>query len=197
MKLQSDAKVVLADKVLVDQVQQGDRKAFNLLVAKYQRRVHAVVRRYVSDPQEQLDIVQDIFFKAFRGLHRFRGASQFFTWLYRIACNTSKNYLIAKDRRPPDQDIDVSLAESIGLEEMEELASPEHILLRDEIERTVFKVIQALPDEMQDAIVLREIEGMTYKAIALQMDCPVGTIRSRLSRAREMIDQSVKPLLME
>jgi RNA polymerase sigma-70 factor (ECF subfamily) len=197
MKSQTDAKAVLADKILVDRVQQGEIKAFNLLVAKYQGRVRRVVTRYVSDPQEQLDVVQEVFLNAFRGLGNFRGESQFFTWLYRIACNTSKNYLTAKDRRPPDQDIDASDAEFSGLVGMEELASPEHIMLRDEIERTVFDAIQALPGEMQHAIMLREIEGMTYEAIAEQMHCPVGTVRSRIFRAREMIDQSVRPLLLE
>jgi RNA polymerase sigma-70 factor, ECF subfamily len=197
MKSQTDAKAVLADKILVERVQQGEIKAFNLLVAKYQGRIQRVVSRYVADPQEQLDVVQEVFLNAYRGLAAFRGESQFFTWLYRIACNTSKNYLTAKDRRPPDHDIDASDAEFSGLVGMEELASPEHIMLRDEIERTVFDAILALPGEMQNAIMLREIEGMTYEAIAEQMDCPVGTIRSRIFRAREMIDQSVRPLLLE
>jgi RNA polymerase sigma-70 factor (ECF subfamily) len=197
MKSQADAKVVIADMILVKRVQQGEIKAFNLLVAKYQRRIHAIVARYVSDPQEQLDLIQEVFFKAFRGLENFRGESQFFTWLYRITCNTAKNYIIARDRRPPDHDIDASLIDGFGVEGLEELASPEHIMLRDEIERTVFNAISALPNDMQDAIVMREIEGLTYEAIAQQMDCPVGTVRSRIFRAREMIDQSVRPLLLE
>lgn len=196
MKLKIDAQSVIADNILIERVQQGDLKAFNLLVAKYQRRVHAVVARYAA-PQEQLDLVQEVFLKAFRGLPNFRGESQFFTWLYRIASNTAKNYLIAKDRRPPDHDIDATLTDGFGIDGLEELASPEHIMLRDEIERTVFNAINALPDDMQDAIVLREIEGMSYEAIAEQMHCPVGTVRSRIFRAREMIDQTVKPLLLE
>jgi RNA polymerase sigma-70 factor (ECF subfamily) len=197
MKSKTEVKSIFADKILVERVQEGDLKAFNLLLAQYQGRIHRVVMRYVSDPQEQLDLVQETFLKAFRGLGSFRGESQFFTWLYRIACNTAKNHLIAKDRRPPDHDIDASLADTSALEGMEELASPEHIMLRDEIERTIFDAIGALPDDMQDAIILREIEGMTYEAIAEQMHCPIGTVRSRIFRAREMIDQSVKPLLLE
>lgn len=197
MKSQADAKAVIADAILVNRVQQGEIKAFNLLVAKYQRRVHAIVARYLKDPQEQLDIIQEVFFKAFKGIDSFRGESQFFTWLYRIACNTAKTYLIDKNRRPPDHDIDASLIDGFGVEGLEELASPEHIMLRDEIERTVFNTISTLPNDMQDAIVLREIEGMSYAEIAAQMDCPVGTIRSRIFRAREMINQSVQPLLAE
>lgn len=197
MKLDVDAQAVLADKILVDRFQHGDLKVFNLLVVKYQRRIHAIVARYIADPQEQLDVIQEVFLKAYRGLESFRGESQFFTWVYRIACNTAKNYLIAKDRRPPDHDIDASLAESFGLHGLEELASPEHLMLRDEIERTVFNAIHALSDDMQEAIVMREIEGLSYEAIALRMNCPVGTVRSRIFRAREMIDLCVKPLLME
>jgi RNA polymerase sigma-70 factor (ECF subfamily) len=180
------------DTILVTRVQQGEIKAFNILVVKYQRRIHAIVARYVSDPQEQLDLIQEVFLKAFRGLDSFRGESQFFTWIYRIACNTAKNYILARDRRPPHHDIDGQ-----GIESLAELASPEHIMLRDEIERTVFNAISALPHDMQEAIVLREIEGLTYEAIAEEMHCKVGTVRSRIFRAREMIDQSVKPLLME
>jgi RNA polymerase sigma-70 factor (ECF subfamily) len=197
MKSQPDAKAVIADMILVKRVQQGEIKAFNMLVARYQRRIHAIVARYVSDPQEQLDLIQEVFFKAFRGLESFRGESQFFTWLYRIACNTAKNYILARDRRPPDHDIDASEMDGFGVDGLEELASPEHIMLRDEIERTVFNAISALPDDMQEAIMLREIEGLTYEAIAQEMHCKVGTVRSRIFRAREMIDQSVRPLLME
>lgn len=182
---QAEANTVLTDNVLVERAQQGDKKAFNVLLAKYQRRVHVIVARYVSDPQEQLDVIQEVFIKAFRGLDNFRGESQFFTWIYRIAANTAKNHLSAKDRRPPDHDI--------GFEEcgLEELASPEHLMLCDEIERTVFRAIHALPDDMQDAILLREIEGLSYEAIAQELGCPVGTVRSRIFRARQMIERAV------
>lgn len=189
MKSQSETKTALSDETLVERAQRGDKKALSFLLAKYQRRVHLLVARYIADPQEQLDVIQDVFIKAFRGLDNFRAESKFFTWVYRIAINTAKNYLIAKDRRPPDQDIDIELS---GLEE---LASPEHLALCDEIEQTVFEAIYALPDDMQEAIMMREIEGMSYEDIAQQMGCPVGTVRSRIFRARQMIDQCMESLL--
>jgi RNA polymerase sigma-70 factor (ECF subfamily) len=195
MKSNPDAKSLIADLILIKRVQQGEIKIFNLLVVKYQRRIQAVLARYVDDSHEQLDLLQEVFIKAYRGLSTFRGDCQFFTWLYRIACNTAKNYLVARDRRPPDQDIDVADSESVGLEGLEALDSPENLMLRDEVERTVFNAIAALPSDMQDAIVMRELEGLSYEAIAQEMDCKIGTVRSRLFRAREMIDQCVKPLL--
>lgn len=197
MKQHNEPQVIIADQILINRVNRGDDKAFGLLVAKYQHRIEPVVARYVSDPDEMLDVVQEVFIKAYRGLSDFRGDSQFFTWLFVIATNTAKTFLQAKGRRPPDQDIDAADADMIAVEGLEELASPEHIMLRDELERTVFKAIQNLPHEMQDAIVLREIEGMSYEDIANQMHVPIGTVRSRISRARELIDQSVKPLLVE
>lgn len=182
---------------LIERAQRGDLKAFNLLVAQYQVKIRRVVMRYVSCPQDQLDVVQEVFLNAFRGLAQFRSESKFFTWLYRIACNTSKNYLKARKHRPPDQDIDALDAEFAGFNGFEELASPEHLMLRDEIERTVFAAIGALPGEMQDAILLREMEGLSYEAIAQTQGCAIGTVRSRIFRAREIIDQSVKPFLQE
>jgi len=190
-----EAKVVIADQILIARINQGDDKAFDLLVAKYQHRIEPIVARYVSDSHELLDVVQEVFIKAYRGLSDFRGDSEFFTWLFVIASNTAKSYLSAKGRRPPAQDIDAATADMIDVDGLEELASPESIMLRDELERVVFNAIQSLPNEMQDAIVLREIEGMTYEAIANQMRWPIGTVRSRISRAREILDPSVKPLL--
>lgn len=187
----------LADQLLVRRAQEGDDKAFNILVSKYQKKVESVVRRYVYDQHEVLDVVQEAFLRAYKGLQDFRGDSAFFTWLFRIASNVAKNHLQARDRRPPDIDIDSEIAEFFSLGDFKEVASPEHILLRDEIERKIFKLIQGLPDDLQQAITLREIEGLTYEEIAELMDCPVGTVRSRIFRARDIIDQGVKPLLMD
>ncbi len=194
---QPSASSVLADQVLVRRVQEGDAVAFNILVSKYQKRIEAVVARYVYDRHELLDVVQETFLRAYKGIDDFRGDSAFFTWLYRIATNTAKNYLQAKDRRPPDSDIDSEIAELFSLGNFKEIASPEHLLLRDEIEKKVFDLIQGLPDDLQQAITLREIEGLSYESIAELMQCPIGTVRSRISRARDIIDQGVKPLLMD
>ncbi len=194
---QEAASSVLADQVLVRRAQEGDSLAFGLLVSKYQKKVESVVRRYIQDRHETLDIVQETFLRAYKGLDDFRGDSAFFTWLFRIASNVAKNHLQAKDRRPPDTDIDSEIAELFSLGDFKEVASPEHLLLRDEIEKKIFDLIQGLPGDLQQAITLREIEGLSYEAIAELMKCPVGTVRSRISRARDVIDQGVKPLLMD
>ncbi len=184
------------DRELVQRVQNGDKKAFDMLVLKYQRKILRLVSRYIHDPGEALDVAQETFIKAYRALPRFRGESAFYTWLYRIAINTSKNYLVAQGRRPPENDIDAKDAEQYAAETvLKEYATPEHLLLRDEIEKTINEAIEKLPDELRMAITLREFEGMSYAEIAEAMDCPIGTVRSRIFRAREAVDEKIKPLL--
>lgn len=186
----------LADWVLVRRVQQGDSKAFNLLVSKYQRRIESVVYPFVDNRSDILDIVQETFLRAFRAMDDFRGDSAFFSWLFRIAQNTAKNHLVARTRRPPDSDIDASVAEFVQVTAFQELSTPEHLLLRDEIESQIFRTIEGLPDDLRQVILLREIEGLSYEEIALLVHCPIGTVRSRLFRAREIVDESIRPLLL-
>ena len=184
------------DIELVRRVQSGDKKAFDVLVLKYQHKIANLVSRYVRDPSDVPDVVQEAFIKAYRALPRFRGESAFYTWLYRIAINTAKNYLVARDRRPPSSDIDVDDAvQYSGATALRENGSPENMLLRDEIEHTVYDTIEKLPDDLRTAITLREMEGLSYEDIAQVMGCPVGTVRSRIFRAREAIDNKLKPLL--
>ena len=184
------------DQILVEKVQQGDKKAFDVLVLKYQQKVANIVARYIRDPVESLDVTQEAFIKAYRALPNFRGDSAFYTWLYRIAINTAKNYLVSQSRRPPGSDVDAESAEQIDSgERLKDRASPESLLLTEEIAITVRNAIQALPDELKTAITLRELEGLSYEEIAEAMDCPIGTVRSRIFRAREAIDEQLKPLL--
>jgi len=184
------------DQLLVKRVQQGDKRAFDVLVQKYQHRIVSLVSRYVSDSGDSLDVAQEAFIKAYRAIGKFRGESAFYTWLYRIAINTAKNYLVAQGRRPPASDIDAQDAEQYsGDTRLKDQASPEHELLREEIENTIYGTIAQLPDDLRTAIMLREIEGMSYEEIATTMDCPIGTVRSRIFRAREAIDEKLKPLL--
>lgn len=184
------------DQDLVRRVQKGEKKAFDVLVLKYQYKLVKLISRYIRDPSEVQDVAQEAFIKAYRALANFRGESAFYTWLYRIAINTAKNHLVAQGRRPPEGDIDVADAEQYnGDSALKEHASPEHVLLRDEIERTVYRVIEALPEDLRTAITLRELEGLSYDEIAQAMACPVGTVRSRIFRAREAIDEELKPLL--
>ena len=186
----------IADAELVARAQRGDKQAFNLLVIKYQRRVAAVVSRYIRDPTEALDVVQEAFIKAYRALPQFRGDSAFYTWLYRIAINTAKNFLVSQTRRPPDGDVDAEVAEQLDAGELlKDRATPEAQLMEKELEKAVWRAIDELPDDLRTAITLREIEGMTYEEIAVAMDCPIGTVRSRIFRAREAIDAKLKPLL--
>ena len=186
----------VTDQALVERVQQGDKKAFDLLVLKYQHRIMKVLSRYMYDQHEVQDLAQEAFIKAYRALPNFRGDSAFYTWLYRIAINTAKNHLVAQGRRPPSEDIDASDAEQYdGESALKEYASPERELLTDEIQRVVAKAIDELPDDLKTAITLRELEGMSYEEIADAMDCPIGTVRSRIFRAREAIDSKLKPLL--
>lgn len=185
-----------SDKQLVSRVQKGDKRAFDLLVLKYQYKVHAIVGRYINDHEEINDVVQEAFIKAYRALKNFRGDSQFYTWLYRIAVNTAKNYLVARNRRPPASDVDVDDAEYYsGSDSLKDVASPERQLFRDELERVVNAAITALPEDLRTAVTLREFEGLSYEDIAHVMDCPVGTVRSRIFRAREAIDLQVKALM--
>lgn len=187
-----------ADRELVERAKQGDNRAFDALVRKYQHKIVKLVSRYLHDPHESLDVAQDAFLKAYRALPNFRGDSAFYTWLYRIAINTAKNHLVARGRRPPDGDVDAQEAEQYdGQSGLKEYATPEHLLLRDEIEQTVFRAIDDLPEDLRTAITLRELDGMSYEEIAQTMDCPVGTVRSRIFRAREAIDHKLRPLLLD
>ena len=184
------------DQLLVERVQKGDKKAFDLLISKYQHRIISLVARYVSDQTEALDVAQEAFIKAYRAIDRFRGDSAFYTWLYRIAINTAKNWLVARKRRPPASDIDAVDAEQYDMDSrLKEQGTPENELMRDEIRRTVYDTIAELPDDLRTAIMLREMEGMSYEDIAITMDCPIGTVRSRIFRAREAIDEKLKPLM--
>jgi RNA polymerase sigma-70 factor (ECF subfamily) len=184
------------DQELVERVKRGDKKAFDLLVLKYQHKIVKLVSRYIYDQDEVLDVAQDAFIKAYRALPRFRGDSAFYTWLYRIAINTAKNYLVSQGRRPPESDIDAEEAEQYEVgANLRDIGSPEHVALKDEIEDVVYKAIDNLPEDLRTAITLREMEGMSYEEIAQAMDCPVGTVRSRIFRAREAIDKKLAPLL--
>lgn len=184
------------DQQLVVRVQKGDKSAFDLLVRKYQHRIAKLVSRYVSDRAEVEDVTQEAFIKAFRAIKGFRGESAFYTWLYRIAINTAKNYLVALGRRPPSADIEAEEAEAsdAGIA-MRDIATPERQLLAEEIGRTVERVMAALPEDLRTALTLREIDGLSYEEIAEIMDCPIGTVRSRIFRAREAIDEALRPLL--
>ena len=186
----------LLDEQLVERVQRGDKNAFNLLVKRYQHKVVNLVARYVNNPGDVPDVAQEAFIKAYRALPTFRGESAFYTWLYRIAVNTAKNYLTSQGRRPPSSDVEADEAEYYGGgEALQEVATPENLALTDEIKRTVFAAIEALPEDLRTAITLREMEGLSYEEIAEIMDCPVGTVRSRIFRAREAIDKKLQPLI--
>lgn len=185
-----------ADQLLVKRVQAGDKRAFDLLVKQYQHKIIGLIGRYVYDQHEALDVAQEAFIKAYRALPGFRGDSAFYTWLYRIAINTAKNHLVARNRRPPDVDVDVDDAQYLGTEnELRDLETPENALYRDELERVVKQTLDRLPEDLRVALTLREFEGMSYEDIANVMDCPVGTVRSRIFRAREAIDKEIAPLL--
>ena len=186
----------LIDSELVKRVQQGDKAAFDVLVQKYQHKVVNLISRYVSDQHECHDVAQEAFIKAYRALGNFRGDSQFYTWLYRIAANTAKNHLASMSRKTPQHSVDVEDAEHFtGDTGLKEYANPENLLLTDEIKQTVFRAIEGLPEDLKTAITLREIEGLSYEDIAQVMDCPIGTVRSRIFRARDAIDKELQPLL--
>jgi RNA polymerase sigma-70 factor, ECF subfamily len=184
------------DLELVKRVQAGDNSAFNVLVQKYQHRIGAVIGRFVHDYAESQDIAQETFIRAYRAINSFRGDAQFYTWLYRIAVNTAKNHLVSMKRRPPTSDVEAEDAEHFdGAHRMHDSDTPEHELLREEIARTVSEVVAELPEELRQAITLREMEGLSYEEISETMDCPIGTVRSRIFRAREAIDARLRPLM--
>lgn len=186
----------LIDQELVLRVQKGDKKAFDLLVLKYQQKISNLISRYIRDPHEVLDVTQEAFIKAYRALPKFRGDSAFYTWLYRIAINTAKNYLVAQGRRPPNDDVDAETAEQMDVGvRLKETGTPENLVLTEEISMTVQQAIEDLPEDLRTAIILRELEGMSYEEIANAMSCPVGTVRSRIFRAREAIDKKLSPLI--
>lgn len=186
----------VADQELVKKAQRGDRGAFDLLVIKYQQKIVKLVMRYVRDPVESLDVTQEAFIKAYRALPNFRGDSAFYTWLYRIAINTAKNYLVAMQRRPMEYDVDLQDPEQYDVAaRLRDEDSPEGLALQEELRHAVEGAIAALPEELRTAILLREIDGLSYEEIAQAMECPVGTVRSRIFRAREAIDTVVKGLV--
>jgi RNA polymerase sigma-70 factor, ECF subfamily len=187
----------LTDQMLVEKVQNGDQKAFNLLVIRYQHKVASLISRYV--PQGDVpDVSQEAFIKAYRAIGSFRGDSAFYTWLYRIAVNTAKNYLVAQGRRPPSNDLDASDVENFeSPNALKEISNPENLMLSEELRRVVFHTIESLPEDLRVAITLRELDGLSYEEIAVIMDCPVGTVRSRIFRAREAIDNKVQPVIQE
>ena len=185
-----------SDQELVSRAQQGDKRAFDLLVIKYQQKVASLISRYVRDSSEIMDIAQEAFLKAYRALPGFRGESAFYTWLYRIAINTVKNHLVAQGRRPPGEDVEAEVAEQMDAgARLREVGTPESHLLSEEIAQTVQRALDDLPEDLRTAIVLRELEGLSYEEIANAMECPIGTVRSRIFRAREAIDKRLRPLL--
>ncbi|MFI2810600.1 MULTISPECIES: RNA polymerase sigma factor RpoE [Microbulbifer] len=185
-----------SDRQLVERVQKGDKRAFDLLVLKYQHKIVAVVSRFIKDHSEVQDVVQEAFIKAYRALANFRGESAFYTWMYRIAINTAKNHLVSRGRRPPSSDVDLEDAEFYsGADMLRDNETPENQLFRDQLEQAVHQAIQALPEDLRSAVTLREMEGLSYEDIAEVMGCPVGTVRSRIFRAREAIDRTVKAVM--
>jgi len=184
-----------SDQLLVARVQGGDRRAFDLLVLRYQQRIVKLIMRYVHDPAEAQDVAQEAFMKAYRALPAFRGDSAFYTWLYRISINTAKNYLVALQRRPVDYDLDLQDPDSYEVNaRLRDDETPEGLALQEELRQTVERTIASLPEELRTAIMLREIDGLSYEEIAQAMDCPVGTVRSRIFRAREAIDKSIQSM---
>jgi RNA polymerase sigma-70 factor (ECF subfamily) len=185
-----------ADQLLVERVQKGDKKAFDALVLKYQQKVANLISRYIRDPSEVLDVTQEAFIKAYRALPNFRGESAFYTWLYRVAINTAKNHLAAASRRPPKEDIEAETAEQMDMgTRLKEQDTPEQLAMQSQVAETIKAALESLPDDLRTAISLREFEGLSYEEIAEAMDCPIGTVRSRIFRAREAIDKKLKPLL--
>lgn len=185
-----------ADLALVRRVQRGDKRAFDLLVAKYQFRLAKLVGRLVSDRADAQDVVQEAFIKAYRALPNFRGDSAFYTWLYRIAVNAAKNYLVARSRRPPSDDIDITGGdvEEAGIV-VADIATPEAYTARDQLQAALTKALAELPEDLRTALTLCEIEGLSYDEIARVLDCPIGTVRSRIFRARRTLDAKLKPFL--
>lgn len=184
------------DQQLVERAQKGDTRAFDLLVKKYQHKILGLIGRYVQDHAEVQDVAQEAFIKAYRALGSFRAESAFYTWMYRIAINTAKNYLVSRGRRPPGSDLDISDAEVVDQSgRLSDIESPEAAIARDQLEAAVFEAIENLPDDLRTAITLREFDGLSYEDIATIMEWPVGTVRSRIFRAREAVDKHIHPLL--
>jgi RNA polymerase sigma-70 factor (ECF subfamily) len=184
------------DQQLVERVKRGEKGAYDALVVRYQSRIINLISRFVRNPSDAQDVAQEAFIKAYRALTSFRGDSAFYTWLYRIAVNTAKNHLAVQSRRPVDNEQDYSEIEQFDADPaLKDLDTPEHLLLTEEIQKTVIAAIEALPPDLRTAITLRELEGLSYEEIAAVMECPIGTVRSRIFRAREAIDTDLKPLL--
>ncbi|MCY4154887.1 MAG: RNA polymerase sigma factor RpoE [Gammaproteobacteria bacterium] len=184
------------DQILVERVKRGDKKAFDALVLKYQGKILGLVSRYVREPSDAGDVAQETFIKAYRALSGFRGDSAFYTWLYRIAINTAKNYLASADRRALNMAEDFDDMEQIDTSDtLKEQTTPERMLLTHELQETIITAIAELPADLRSAITLREIDGLSYEEIATAMDCPVGTVRSRIFRAREAVNKQIEPLL--
>ena len=190
-----DKQEKVSDSQLVARVQKGDKQAFDLLVLKHQYKVHAIISRYIKDFDEVNDVVQEAFIKAYRALENFRGESAFYTWLYRIAVNTAKNYLVSRNRRPPSFDIDATSSQySEENSQLQDHDSPENILYKDELESIISNAIKELPEDLRTALMLREFEDLSYEQISDIMDCPVGTVRSRIFRAREALEEKISKL---
>jgi len=186
------------DQQLVDRVFKGDKHAFDLLVLRYQHRILGLIGRFIRDPAEVEDIAQEAFIKAYRALPKFRGDSAFYTWLYRIAINTAKNYMVARGRRPPTTDVDVEDAEFLeNNAPLADIGTPEANQEKDDLQRVINEAIEDLPEDLRTAFTLREFSGLSYEEITEIMGCPVGTVRSRIFRARETLDKKIRPLLDE
>ncbi len=184
------------DQLLVERVKAGDKHAFDLLVLKYQHRIIKLIMRYVRDPAEAMDVSQEAFLKAYRAIPNFRGDSAFYTWMYRIAINTAKNHLVAARRRPLEYAADISESEDFEWHSsLQDADSPERQVIGTDLLRTIETTMESLPDELRAALTLRELDGLTYDEIAQVMECPVGTVRSRIFRARETLDKSIRPVM--
>ena len=184
------------DQQLVERAQKGDNRAFDLLVRKYQHKIIGLIILYVHDHSEVHDVAQEAFIKAYRALGNFRSESAFYTWMYRIAINTAKNHLVSRSRRPPGHDVDISDAEIVDQSgRLADSETPEASIARDQLEAAVYEAIENLPDDLRTAITLRELDGLAYEDIAQVMQCPVGTVRSRIFRAREAVDEHIRPLV--
>jgi RNA polymerase sigma-70 factor (ECF subfamily) len=187
-----------SDQLLVERVKAGDKHAFDLLVLKYQHRIIKLIMRYVRNPAEAMDVSQEAFLKAYRAIPNFRGESAFYTWMYRIAINTAKNHIVAARRRPLEYAADISEPEDFEWHSsLQDADSPEREAIGDDLRRAVETAIGALPEELRAALTLRELDGLTYDEIAQVMDCPVGTVRSRIFRAREALDKIIKPIMQD
>ena len=186
------------DQQLVERVQRGDQRAFDVLVKKYQHKIMSLISRYVKHPGDVPDVAQETFIKAYRALPNFRGESAFYTWLYRIAVNTAKNYLVSRSRKPMGSDVDIEDVEFMEQGQiLRDISTPENLLMSEQLKQVVMKAIDDLPDDLKQAITLRELDGLGYEEIAQTMDCPIGTVRSRIFRAREAIDERIRPLLAQ